>query len=238
MYVSSWTWGTFCWYPGFGAVDLLLQVLDSNSLLGVHLMKRQALTLKTDVLWMYCSRKQRLNEKRWPEKHSCMNVAHCAGPCVFDGDGCVHIEGGYDSLHPLDQWLGFGEQPSLGTETPTWKPSQTAICSAFLHCFESLRELKYCKCNTLLSKDQSLLCPAWQQSHCCGPSFLEQTRHACPVSLQTTSVAVGTLVWLLHHRKAGPELFYSVVLHVLQVVLLVHKSEDKSVPHDYDSLLL
>lgn len=50
-----------------------------------------------------------------------MNVAHCAGPCVFDGDGCVRIEGGYDSLHPLDQWLGFGEKPSPDTETTAYK---------------------------------------------------------------------------------------------------------------------
>lgn len=50
-----------------------------------------------------------------------MNVAHCAGPCVFDGDGCDRIEGGYDSLHPLDQWRGFGEQPFPDTETTTYK---------------------------------------------------------------------------------------------------------------------
>lgn len=62
-----------------------------------------------------------------------MNVAHCAGPCVFDGD--VRIEGGYDSLHPLDQWLRFGQQPSPDTGTTAYKPSQAAICSAFLHCF-------------------------------------------------------------------------------------------------------
>lgn len=57
-----------------------------------------------------------------------MNVAHCAGPCVFDGDGCVRIEGGYDSLDPLDQWLGFGEQPSPDTETTTYKqPSAQSV---------------------------------------------------------------------------------------------------------------
>lgn len=61
-----------------------------------------------------------------------MNVAHCAGPCVFDGDGCVRIEGGYDSLHPLDQWLRFGEQPSPDTETPTYKqPSAQPFLAAF-----------------------------------------------------------------------------------------------------------
>ena len=80
-----------------------------------------------------------------------MNAVHCAGPCVCDGDGCAHSEGGYDSLHPLDQWLRFGQQPSRDTKTTTCKPSQTAICSTFLPLNLS-RELEYCKCNTLLSK--------------------------------------------------------------------------------------
>lgn len=71
-----------------------------------------------------------------------MNVAHCAGPCVFDGDGCVHIEGGYDSLHPFDQWLGFGQQPSPDTETTAYKPSQQPSAQHFYTVFESLKRIK------------------------------------------------------------------------------------------------
>lgn len=69
-----------------------------------------------------------------------MNVAHCAGPCVFDGDGCVRIEGGYDSLHPLDQWLRFGQQPSPDIETTANQSSPAAICSAFLRHFRLFTE--------------------------------------------------------------------------------------------------
>lgn len=36
------------------------------------------------------------------------------------------IEGGYDSLHPLDQWLRFGEQPSPDTETTAHKQPSAA----------------------------------------------------------------------------------------------------------------
>lgn len=72
-----------------------------------------------------------------------MNVAHCAGPCVFDGDSFVHIEGGYDSLHPLDQWLGFGQQPSPDTETTTYKtfPNSHLLSISMLPA-ESLKRIK------------------------------------------------------------------------------------------------
>lgn len=72
------------------------------------------------------------DDQKKTEKHCCMNVAHCAGPCVFDGDGCDCIEGGYDSLHPLDQWPGFGEQPFPDTETTAYtQPSAQPFFTAF-----------------------------------------------------------------------------------------------------------
>lgn len=72
----------------------------------------------------------------------------------------------------------------------TTTSQQAAICSTFLP-LDPLRELKYCKCNTLPSKDQSQRCSVWQQSHCCGPTFLQQLRHVCPPFLEITLLAVG-----------------------------------------------
>lgn len=66
--------------------------------------------------------KTALKQKRGDQKNQ--NVAHCGSPCV-------RIEGGYDSLHPLDQWLGFGENPSPDTETTAYKwPSVSFIFTA------------------------------------------------------------------------------------------------------------
>lgn len=151
---------------------------------------------------MHCSRKHSLNKKkRWPEKHCCMNVAHCCwAMCVWWRWLCSH-------------WRWVWLTSSIRSVAGVWTAAlpwywdhliQTFPNSHLLSISTRLlnlkRELKYCKCNTLLSKDQSLRCSAWQQSHCCGPSFLEQPRHVCPPSLQITSLAVGTLVRLRHRR--------------------------------------
>lgn len=145
--VSSSTWEAFYWHNGLGNSWTLTAFFwkagawlqwpvksRPNEKTGGHIGNRCECTVVENS-----AQKQ----KRWPEKHCCMNAAYCAGPCVFDGDGCVHIEGGYDSLHPLDQWLGFGQQPSpwyWDHHTQTFPNSH--LLSISTHAFESLKRFK------------------------------------------------------------------------------------------------
>lgn len=73
------------------------------------------------------------NCSRTLEQERCMNVAHCVGPHVFDGDGWVHIHGGYESLHPLDQlgvWTSALQSPPPQTHLPK-EPSAQSFSTAF-----------------------------------------------------------------------------------------------------------
>lgn len=180
--------GLFVPHNGFGSrCTFLKQVLDSDGLLRVNQVRRQEPILETDgsALWL----------KNW-SKNEVTLLYECGSLC-FDRDAYVNTEVRHDSLHPLDQWLGFGQQPSPLIPKPTHtnflkRPS----AQNFTH--NLWREFNFCKCNTSLSKDPSLGCCVWQRSHRSGPSFPKRTRHVCPPSLEIAPFTVGALV--LHHR--------------------------------------
>lgn len=85
------------------------------------------------------STKRFMNKTRWPEKtllHECGSL--CRTVRVWWRWLCVLIEGGYDSLQPLDQWLRFGLGPAPDTKTRPLLPNKQPSAQHF--CFGILKE--------------------------------------------------------------------------------------------------